>query len=267
MMYIDPSDASISKMEVYSEILGSKQHNVLPLIILHGWWNSSHTIRPLAEKLQTFTEIHLIDLPGHGNTPPPKEIWNMQNFAECIKEYLDKKDIKKAHFIGHSFGGKTIIKLAFLYPQLLDHIVLIGASGIRPKPKLKRKIYFSFLALLRKFIRFKNTKLGQRIYQNWYIPRFASRDYLNSDGIMRQTFVKTLNEELKQELTDIMAPTLLIWGENDDESPPQVGKEMASLIKNSHLVLIPNQGHHPFLGGSGALVAGYIRDFLFKGVK
>ena len=148
---------------------------------------------------------------------------------------------------------------------MVNSFVLIGASGLRPTPTFKKRIYFLFLRYLRAFIRFKNTGVGKKIYENWYIPTFASRDYKNA-GPMTKTFVKTLNEELKVELSNIDKPALLIWGMKDDESPPEVGKKMNSLIRNSKLIILEGKDHYPFLGNGLPLVSKYIRDF-FKGSR
>ncbi len=233
------------------------------IIVIHGWSNSISVIEPLSQLLANFSEVISLDLPGHGQSPVPEEIWGMKDFSACLKNFLDQNNIKKANFVGHSFGGKTLIKFTSEYPEYVDKLVLIGASGIRPTPSLKKRFKFLFLKFLRNFIRFGNTRAGQYVYKNWYIPTFASRDYLNA-GPMTKTFVKTINEELHSELAQIQNKTLLIWGEDDDESPKEVAHIMNKLIKNSELILIPHQGHYPFLGGGSGLVSMYIKKFLLK---
>lgn len=232
-----------------------------PLILLHGWANSLEVISPLAEKLQQYKTVYSIDLPGHGKSEVPKQVWDMKCFSDILKRFLDEHSISQAVFVGHSFGGKTIIKFTDAYPEYVSKIVLIGASGIRPKASLRKKIYFTYLRFLRNFLRFKNTGVGQKIYENWYIPRYASRDY-KSAGPMTKTFVKTLNEELHAELSRLKKPALLIWGSDDEESPPEVGQKMHQLIAGSTFIIMEGQGHHPFSGSGLPLLTKYIRDFL-----
>ena len=231
------------------------------IVVIHGWKTNLLHIEPLSELLSSYAQVYAIDLPGHGKSDVPQDVWGMKEFADSLKGFLDSKGLKKVILVGHSFGGKTIIEFSSLYPEYIDRIVLLGASGIRPIPAFKKRIRNIFLSFLRKLIRFKNTRLGMRIYQNWYIPKFASRDYLNA-GPMTKTFVKTVNEELFTELKNIKAPSLLIWGECDDESPPQVGRKMHELIKGSKLILLPGQGHFPYIGSGVGLLSRYIKEFI-----
>lgn len=248
---------------LHSEVFGTQKPGVVPIVLMHGWGNSIETVRALAVQLSAYTVVHALDLPGHGKSAVPDQVWGMNEFAECLKSFLDRHGLARVSLVGHSFGGKTAIKFSALYPGYVEKVVLIGASGIRPKPSLRKRIRSWFLKSLRTLIRFKNTRLGMKIYQEWYIPKFASRDYLSA-GPMTRIFVKTVNEELHDELTRIRSECLLIWGEEDDESPYSVGQEMSHLIPHAKLIGLPHQGHHPFIGSASSLVVKYIRDFLFK---
>jgi pimeloyl-ACP methyl ester carboxylesterase len=75
----------------------------------------------------------------------------------------------------------------------------------------------------------------------------GSDDYNNATPVMRQTLVKTVNEDLTPLLPGINAPTLLIWGENDTATPLRDGRLMEKLIKGSGLVTLKNAGHYSFL--------------------
>lgn len=250
------------QMTLNAEQYGQVREGALPTVVLHGWANSLETIKPLSLQLANYTEVHALDLPGHGKSAVPETVWGMREYADAVKGYLDAHGLTRVNLVGHSFGGKTSIVLSALYPEYVERMVLIGASGIRAKPTFKKRVRNFYLKMLRTFIRFRNTAIGARIYRDWYIPRYASRDYLNA-GPMTKIFVKTVNEELHAELASISIPTLLLWGEQDDESTPAIGAEMNSLIKGSKFIVLPNQNHFPFLGTSAPLVVKYIRDFLF----
>jgi pimeloyl-ACP methyl ester carboxylesterase len=64
---------------------------------------------------------------------------------------------------------------------------------------------------------------------------------------MRQTLVNLVNEDLREELPKIKQPTLLLWGENDDQTPLADGKLMEELIPDAGLVAFPNSTHFAFL--------------------
>lgn len=243
------------------ETYGEDNKGLPPIVVIHGWATSLELMRDFSVSLSAYSKVYSIDLPGHGKSDSPDGVWGMKDFAECLKNFLDSKGIKKAIFVGHSFGGKTLIKFSSLYSSYIDKLILICSSGIRPAPSLKKRIRNAFIRYLRNFIRFKNTKIGNKIYQNWYIPKFASRDYLAA-GKIRQTFVKTINEDLYDELRAVNSKCLLIWGEEDDETPLIVANTMNELISDSELKIIPKVGHYPFLGSTKHLVTAYIRDFI-----
>jgi pimeloyl-ACP methyl ester carboxylesterase len=76
--------------------------------------------------------------------------------------------------------------------------------------------------------------------------RQGSRDYRQA-GPMRQTFIKVVNEDLRDHLPLIQCPTLIIWGELDQETPLADAHEMHRLIQDSRLAVIPKAGHFPFI--------------------
>ena len=77
--------------------------------------------------------------------------------------------------------------------------------------------------------------------------KFGSQDYKDSEGIMRQTMVKVINDDLSHLLPLIKAPSLLIWGENDQDTPVYMGQEMEKAIPDSGLVIIKGAGHYSYL--------------------
>ena len=74
----------------------------------------------------------------------------------------------------------------------------------------------------------------------------ASRDYLNA-GPLRSTFIKIVNEDLTPLLPHIKSPALLIWGENDKETPVSSAMVMEKLIPQAELVIFKNAGHFAYL--------------------
>ncbi len=235
-----------------------------PVLVLHGWGHNLEIIRPLAERLAEFAEVHVVDLPGHGKTPEPDAIWGMQEFAESVAAYLESKGISKADFVGHSFGGKTALKLSSMRPELFRKLVLINSSGIRPRRSLKKRIYFNSLSLLRWCVKKIDRYVNLKLFEQWFIPKFASPDYLNA-GTIRKTFVRTLHEEMYEELAAVPVPTLLLWGEKDTETPLELGQRMAALIPQSQMVVLEGKGHEPFHGPGAHLCSYHIAPFLNEG--
>jgi pimeloyl-ACP methyl ester carboxylesterase len=74
----------------------------------------------------------------------------------------------------------------------------------------------------------------------------GAEDYANA-GPLRGTFVKVVNHDLRDRLPEIQAPTLLLWGADDDATPVGDGETMARLIPHARLVVLPGAGHYSYL--------------------
>ena len=218
-----------------------------PIIVLHGWGANINTVLSIVNALKDRYKVYAIDLPGFGKSQEPQEVIGSFEYAEIICKFMEKEKIEKASFIGHSFGGKLSIILGSKYPELVNKIVLIDSAGLIPKrgPKYYIKVYsFKALRFIYKnlFFWIKDEEKMEKFYK-----RFGSDDYQDASGIMRKILVRVVNENLKPLLKDIKAPTLLIWGDEDDATPLYMGKIMEKEIPDSGLVVLEGTGHYSYL--------------------
>lgn len=218
-----------------------------PVIVLHGWGCNIETVRSIVNILNDRYTVYALDLPGFGKSDEPKEAIDSFEYTEIVREFMKKMKIEKASFIGHSFGGKLSIIMGAKYPELVDKIVLVDSAGLIPKrgPKYYIKVY-SFKALRFVYTRFFFWIKDEERMESFY-KKFGSDDYQASQGVMRQILVKVVNESLKSLLKEIKAPTLIIWGENDDATPLYMAKTMEKEIEDSGLVVFEGAGHYAFL--------------------
>lgn len=218
-----------------------------PIIVLHGWGCNIETVRSIVNILNDRYRVYALDLPGFGKSDEPKEAIDSFEYTEIVREFMKKMKIEKASFIGHSFGGKLSIIMGAKYPELVDKIVLVDSSGLIPKrgPKYYIKVY-SFKALRYIYTHFFFWIKDEDRMKSFY-KKFGSDDYQASQGVMRRILVKVVNENLKALLKEIKAPTLIIWGENDDATPLYMAKTMEKEIEDSGLVVFEGAGHYAFL--------------------
>lgn len=200
------------------------------LIFLAGWNQSKKSFLGLVPFLFKNYKIYLLDLPGFGEAPFSPKLKDSFAYANYLYAWLKRKKISKPVLIGHSFGGKVAALVAGIKPQILKGLVLISPSGI-PHPKF----YYPLLPFLKKIP-----------FISWLKPLFLSRDYQEAGNLL-PLFKKIVKEDIRENLTKIEIPTLIIWGENDDELPLKDAYQMRSLIKNSFLKIIKNSGHFPFI--------------------
>lgn len=216
---------------------GKKKKSVL--VILHGWGLSLKEYVELAKLLAEKFYVVVPEFPGFGQTPPPRRPFNVEDYAKALKKFLDEQEISQAHFIGHSFGGRVLLRLANLYPDLVKTLTLTGCPGIEKfhlKRSAKRAIYWSAAKALRLFTFIPPIK---RLRTKFY----AHRDLGQVEGIMKQTFLKVIKENLTADARKIQQPTLLLWGNRDQMAPVYDAEKMLKVIPHSHLKIFTKVGH------------------------
>ena len=217
------------------------------LLLLHGWGSDLKAFDTLSERLSKKYRVIRLGLPGFGGSDKPSDDWFVGDYANFLADFIKKLKIDNLYaVIGHSFGGRITIKAVgngLLKPK---KIILLGAAGIKHSNSLRSVVFGLFakigkvifkLPLLNKFAKSARKKLYKAA---------GSTDYINS-AQMKQIFHNAINEDLKSFTAKIKVPSLLIWGENDIESPIADAKVFNGLIENSKLVVIPNAGHFVYI--------------------
>jgi pimeloyl-ACP methyl ester carboxylesterase len=223
----------------------------------------------MAEALANSYRVVLIDLPGFGLSPLPSQAtnqgggWDTLQYAERIKRFLDQQGITSCVLVGHSFGGRISVRLAAKYPQLVHSLVLIGSHGLPRQRTLKQTIRIKAIGTAGQIAKKIDKLIHTRIFANWLTPRFGSADYLAA-GDLRATLVKTVNENLTEQASSITAPTLLLWGAKDQQTPLDLAHSYNRLISDSELYIFPDNGHEPFADVGAHLMVRYIENFLQK---
>ncbi|MBI4038596.1 alpha/beta hydrolase [Candidatus Daviesbacteria bacterium] len=244
--------SKINDLNIYYQKVGRGKD----LIMLHGWGMDVSTFWPAIDFLKDNFTLWLIDLPGFGRSDIPKKACDSEDYAKILAEFIKNNNIKKPFLLGHSFGGKVSIKLTAIHPNLVDKLILVGSSGLKPDPSIKRVLIYP-LAKIFHFLIPDIFNIKSLIRKKFY--RKIESDYYNV-GVMKDTLVKTLNEDLTQDLKKINTQTLIICGEKDRAVPIKYGKRMYQLIKNSKLISLEDKGHFLHIYDPERF-AYYIKDF------
>jgi pimeloyl-ACP methyl ester carboxylesterase len=104
------------------------------LVMLHGLQSSMETFTPLVPQLEKNFSLLLVDQRGHGQSPPSGNDYTAEAMAGDLKDLLDHLNIKKAIFLGHSMGGRTVLAFGSLYPQMVEKMI-IEDMGIHQRVK------------------------------------------------------------------------------------------------------------------------------------
>lgn len=227
-------------MRLHYKILGEGGGWV---VMLHGWGGDHTHWLAVAEPLSRYCQVMLLDLPGFGQSPEPPSPWGTVDYATEVARLLSSEACSPAILIGHSFGGRIALRLAVDYPHLVTSLILIGATGVKRKRKFKTRVKI----LLAKGLKLVGDGLGGGVQSlcEQVRERLGSPDWRNATPVMRAIASRIINEDMTPLLPRVSSPTLLIWGQDDKETPLEMGKRLQQAIPNSTLVVIPQAGHFP----------------------
>ena len=218
-----------------------------PILFLHGWGSNCDAFRFIINAISDRFRVLALDFPGFGKSDTLDKAWDVSNYVDFTVKFIEKLGLESLTLVGHSFGGRVIIKMVGSGLVKPKKIVLMDSAGVKHKRKLRAKIkLFAFKTvknvLLLPIIRNHSAKLLDRAR-----AFFGSADYNAAPAVMRETLVKVVNEDLCSYMSSITAPTLLIWGDKDEDTPLADAKVMEKLIPDSGLCVIKGGGHFSFI--------------------
>lgn len=211
------------------------------ILCLHGWQDSLRTFDNIVKNLSKDYRIIRLDLPGFGNTEKPKESWGVGEYALFVRDFINKLDIKPDYLLGHSFGGRIILKGQTEYNLEAKKNILIASAGIS-ETKTLRNMIFKTLAKLGGLLTYVPPLIFWREDLRRMLYKFLRSDYMESEQL-KKTFLKVIREDLSNNAKRINKPTLLIWGNKDIVTPLSDGKKLNKLISDSRIEIVDGVGH------------------------
>lgn len=167
---------------------------------------------------------------------------SVKGLAQYVSEFLEYKGVEKCTVLGNSLGGHIALFFALQNAEKLEAMVLTGSSGLYESgmgstfPKRGNRDYIT-----------------ERIKFTFHDPDFASAELINEVFAIVNDNYKALRilkiaraaqrHNMSEEIGKIKAPALLVWGLNDNITPPNVGHEFHKLLPNSELRFIDSCGH------------------------
>lgn len=257
-------------MEYFADIEGIKLHYTVsgnpdgkPVVLMHGWGCNISTVASIETALKDGLKVISLDLPGHGKSSEPPLLpdgkpWGAQEHADCIISFLDSINVENPSIIGHSHGGR--IGIAVAAKKNIEKLVLVDAAGIRNPLPLKKRLRIQLYKKIRSLLHHIAGKKITESFVRAHTKRYGSKDYQNSSAVMKGVMSRCVNEDLRNLLPEIKAPTLLIWGEQDTATPLSDALLMEKMIPDAGLVTIKGAGHYSFLDNP-RLFSSVLRSF------
>ena len=229
------------KLEIRNRMVNYVQKGEgIDLLFLHGWGQNIEMMMPCAEHFEHDFRVTVIDFQGHGESEEPECAWSVKDYADALYELCVKLNIENPIIVGHSFGCRVAFHFAYAHP--VRKMVLTGAAGLKPKRGLDWYAKTYTYKLGKKLVQMSgNKELEEKLKRN-----SGSSDYRNATGIMRETFVKVVNDDVRDLLPKMEMPVLLIFGEHDDATPVSDGKYMEAHMKDAALIVFENDDHYAY---------------------
>ena len=206
------------------------------LVFLHGWGQNIEMMKPIADPFQKECRIIILDFPGFGESEEPKEVWNIEDFANMVHSLVTKLQIENPILLGHSFGGKVSLFYASKYST--EKIILFGSPFKKEIKKMSAKT--KVLKTLKKVP-------GLNKFEEFAKKHIGSTDYRNASPMMRQILVDHVNLDITENVKNIKCPALLVWGTEDLEVPLERAYELEKLIKDAAVIEFEGGTHYAYL--------------------
>jgi pimeloyl-ACP methyl ester carboxylesterase len=235
---------TVNNMTLAHSVIGEG----FPVLMLHGWGANRTLVTPLADKLalQGF-QCFVPDLPAFGDSPEPPTAWTVFDYATCVLGYMKQLQLERVHLFGHSFGGRLSLILAADHPHLISKVVLADSAGIRPKTPFSIQFRTRLYKGVRNALDTVGLKPLSEQLRSAYNQRYGSADFNAVSGVMRQTFINVINQDLLSYAARIPHPTLLFWGDQDQDTPLWMGQTFEKTIPDAALIVHQGAGHYSYL--------------------
>jgi len=214
-----------------------------PLMLLHGLFGALSNFSDLIEK---FRHTHKVVVPLLPLFDLDLLHTSVNGLAKHVQQFIDHKGYDQIHLLGNSLGGHVGLVYILKHPEKIKTLTLTGSSGLFENAMgdsyPKRGDY--------EYIKAKTAA-------TFYDPAVATKELVDEVFEITNSRIKVIKiialaksairHNLGEELVQIKVPTLLIWGKNDNVTPPFVGEEFHKLITNSELAFIDKCGHAPMM--------------------
>lgn len=233
-----------------------------PVLMLHGWGSSVVPFTSIINLLSLKYRVVAVDFPGCGQSDTMEKPWTVDDYCSFVLKVMKSLDIDNPILIGHSHGGRVIMKLVGEKMVNPPKVIFLDSAGLIPKKSFKKKMKIATFKFIKRVLTLPliNKFSGKLLHRarNY----FGSSDYKSAPEVLRKTMVNVVNTDLRHLLPNFSCPTLLIWGENDTDTPLSDAKIIESLISDSGLCVIKNAGHFAFLDNqvqTGAILKSFLK--------
>ena len=223
----------------YIETKGGEEN----LLLLHGLFGALSNFEGI---ISHFSSSYNVSVPILPIFDLPIRKVSVTGLVDYVADFVDYKKYDKVHVLGNSLGGHISLLYVLARPEKVSSLILTGSSGLFESAMgtsfPKRGDY--------DFIRKKTES-------TFYNPEVATKELVDevfdtvNDRNKAIRIIATAKSAIRHNIGDrlhqVTAPTLLVWGKQDQITPAFVGEKFNELIENSKLILFDECGHAPMM--------------------
>lgn len=238
--YTDLDDKLITEGEYSYVKEGDGEHT---FILLHGLFGALSNFKETTDFLK---KEHTVLIPKLPIYELPLLKTNVGQLSKHLQGFMDHMKLDKVTLLGNSLGGHVGLVYANDYPERVEAMVLSGSSGLYENafggsmPRRDDKNY-----------------LREKIAHTFYDPAMVTDELVdecheavnNRNKVIRILSIakSAIRHNMSSVLKDYQMPICLIWGKNDNITPPKVADELHEKLQDSSLYWIDNCGHAPMM--------------------
>lgn len=205
------------------------------MLLLHGYLSCKESFHYQIEALAEggFRAI-APDMPGFGASQTLGEAWGMDEYVGWLMDFIREEGLSTPSVVAHSFGARVAFVAFARYPQQFSKLVVVGGAGL---VKERSRAYMR---------RVKAYRAVKKLFPKFAERHFGSSEYRTLSPLMKESYKKIVNRDLRAEAAEIASPVLLVYGREDAVTPyGEEGVIFNRTISGSRLVDMPG-GHFCF---------------------
>lgn len=209
------------------------------LLVLHGLFGALSNFKDV---LGHFKSNYKVVIPLMPLYTLPVLNTNVKSLMNFVRDFVIHKGYDQVNLLGNSLGGHVALVYASKHPEKVQTLTLTGSSGLYENTmgqSYPRKGNIDYVR--------------ERVEYTFYDPKTATDELVNECFSIVNDRMKTLKilslaksairHNMAKDLPSMKMPTCLIWGKQDNITPPEVGEEFHELMPNSELFWMDKCGH------------------------
>ncbi len=243
-------DLTVQNKKVFAATGGRPLDPTKPLVVLMHGAGQDRTIWVLQTRYLAHHgfSVLAVDFPGHGGSAGPAMV-SVEAMSEWIAEVIRACGFGSAALVGHSMGALVAIQCAADHADLINKVALVSVSAEMPvHPQMLAAAEADEQHAIDLMVGWSHSAAGHRGGHqqpgSWMLGGSKRVVERSAPGVLHAGFLACMNRgSILDAAARVEAPTLILLGGADKMTPPESGRQVASTVRDSTVVVFPNAGH------------------------